>query len=798
MSCKSKFRLPVGLVMPVIAILLSISGPGYSAGTDIELVRDGKTQFAVVLPSDPEPEENLAAQELIDAIRQMTGARLSIGKSTDNGSKIYLGSVEAFVKSGMLSQIVGSIPVLNPEQYVTFAQGGNFLMLGGSPQAVLWAVYGLLQDFGCRWYMPGKAGEVIPSRKHLSIGSDQRIMGPAFPYREIAFVWGRSPERQEAHRLWKQRNRFATPPIKIGHNFKASLPPEASFEKRPDLYALFGGQRVKQQICTTHPDVIRMVIRTINEYFDEHPDVLCYALGPDDNVDFCECERCRALDTGEYDDELERPVVTDRYIAFANQVAEGIQERHPGKMVSIFAYNNHIKPPVNHPVLPQIAVFFTTNRYCAGHGIGDPVCSSRQQMKIDLARWAELSTHVYIFDYDPAPYNSEFQWPLFGARAREMDIYKTLGVKGIFSHSSASWATLSPNFWVTGQCLWGTDCTARELLRDYCDGFFGMDPQGPSSAGLQEIADNMFSFYENLEGCFTAYRPQLKWESQDYKTIYSSRCLRACRDYLNRTLKAAQSVSLPQRDIVISRVEMVDLGFQYLENYVACQRLLEKNSGGEQFVSSLKACFHAVETMLEMNPDYIEGRSAVSDVIRGLSEGRNLKTDAPFGLVTKWNVIGPFDNTGLLGHNGVFPPEKEINLDAQYEGAEGPVAWRIIDASERLGYIDLLQHFKRQDWASIYALNYIQASHECDVQLRMGSNDGMKLWIDGELLLDTGDGGRPAYFDSDIIPVHLKAGVTPVLLKVSQMERSWGFYFRITDTDGRQYKDIRLSPVPFQ
>ena len=45
------------------------------------------------------------------------------------------------------------------------------------------------------------------------------------------------------------------------------------------------------------------------------------------------------------------------------------------------------------------------------------------------------------------------------------------------------------------------------------------------------------------------------------------------------------------------------------------------------------------------------------------------------GFVTAWHVIGPFDNTGEKGYDVAYPPEREINLTATYDGKKGPVTW---------------------------------------------------------------------------------------------------------------------------
>jgi hypothetical protein len=173
----------------------------------------------------------------------------------------------------------------------------------------------------------------------------------------------------------------------------------------------------------------------------------------------------------------------------------------------------------------------------------------------------------------------------------------------------------------------------------------------------------------------------------------------------------------------------------------------------------------------------------------GMTYGRDLT------LVTSWNAIGPFDNAGGKGHDTVYPPETGIDSKATCGGLGGPVSWKTVSSPTGQGYVNLLHHFAPKDWVTVYALAYIHADQAMDAQLRVGSNDTVKVWLGGRLVWNF-DEGRKAQYDQDIVPVHFEAGATPVLLKVSQTGGDWGFYFRITDGAGKPIQGVRVKLNP--
>ena len=173
--------------------------------------------------------------------------------------------------------------------------------------------------------------------------------------------------------------------------------------------------------------------------------------------------------------------------------------------------------------------------------------------------------------------------------------------------------------------------------------------------------------------------------------------------------------------------------------------------------------------------------------------GGDVNLQETYATRTNWMLIGPFPNKGdFQGHNTEYPPEKEIDLTAVYDGVNGPVQWTEYKQQGHLASVDLKKVYTPSDNVCAYALCYVTSPIERDVQIRLGTNDSGKLWLGGKLIYDYPyEGG--AVLDRDVIQTTLPEGTTPLLLKVCNGELNWGFVFRITDLKGEIMEDIRYS-----
>ena len=163
------------------------------------------------------------------------------------------------------------------------------------------------------------------------------------------------------------------------------------------------------------------------------------------------------------------------------------------------------------------------------------------------------------------------------------------------------------------------------------------------------------------------------------------------------------------------------------------------------------------------------------------------------GFITEdtWWTLGPFDNTGGIGHNTAYIPEDitQVDITTKYDGIEGKVSWQKSTDRTLDGYIGLGRDV---DWGVAYAFATVISPDERKVQFRFDSDDQGKIWLNGkEVHAHTRT--YSAQIDRDIIPVTLKPGKNSILVKVCEEEEGWGFYLRITDTDGKLFDDLIIN-----
>jgi hypothetical protein len=83
-----------------------------------------------------------------------------------------------------------------------------------------------------------------------------------------------------------------------------------------------------------------------------------------------------------------------------------------------------------------------------------------------------------------------------------------------------------------------------------------------------------------------------------------------------------------------------------------------------------------------------------------------------------------------------------------------------------------------------YALLHVKATAPQDATLLVGSDDGVKIWVNGAVV-HTRDVGRGMRVDEDQVRIHLKAGWNRLMFKVTQRGQGWGLAARIADADLR-------------
>ncbi|HTI51434.1 MAG TPA: hypothetical protein VL475_10800, partial [Planctomycetaceae bacterium] len=219
----------------------------------------------------------------------------------------------------------------------------------------------------------------------------------------------------------------------------------------------------------------------------------------------------------------------------------------------------------------------------------------------------------------------------------------------------------------------------------------------------------------------------------------------------------------------------------------AVQRLIVQ--GNEQFEKENKSDAKATYERAIASARDDDQVQAIKKRLAELGE----KVDLPrhFGFLLNWRLIAPFDNVEKKGFNVVYPPEKELDFNAEYEGKEGmKVRWTSHTTDNEYGIVDLAKALAPFKGAISYAATEFVSDKERTVDFRLGTPNSWKVWLNGELLFAREEYHRGMSLDQYRMRGKLKAGKNVILIKVLQNEQTeewaqrWQFQLRVCDATG--------------
>lgn len=161
-----------------------------------------------------------------------------------------------------------------------------------------------------------------------------------------------------------------------------------------------------------------------------------------------------------------------------------------------------------------------------------------------------------------------------------------------------------------------------------------------------------------------------------------------------------------------------------------------------------------------------------------------------FGFLSSWKMIGPFDNKDMKGFAAVYPPEENVDLTAEYDGQLGRVRWQQVSTDHDYGIVDISEEFENYKGSAMYATTTWTSSGDQAVELRLGTPNAWKLWVNGELVFQREEYHRGTRMDQYTVPVQLTTGPNTILLKICQNEQDqpWAqryqFQLRVCDATG--------------
>ena len=167
-----------------------------------------------------------------------------------------------------------------------------------------------------------------------------------------------------------------------------------------------------------------------------------------------------------------------------------------------------------------------------------------------------------------------------------------------------------------------------------------------------------------------------------------------------------------------------------------------------------------------------------------------------FGFLPQWSIVGPFDNREEKGFAVAYGPELEVNASkdpnpqAEYDGQSDKVRWQSIATTDDYGVVDIAKQIENYKGSLMYATTTWTSDKEQQAEIRLGTPNSWKLWVNGKLIFEREEYHGSSQLDQYRIPVSLKAGSNTLMLKICQNEQTqdWAqryeFRIRICNSTG--------------
>jgi len=452
-------------------------------GQSVTLVRDGKSDHAIVLSPTCAPSERHGAEELSRFIEEISGARLPVVTDAEAGERpmICVGESAATHRLGIA--VDGSR--LGSEGYVVRTVPPHLIIVGGRLRGTMYGCYSFLEDhLGCRWFTPDCS--CIPRQRTIKLPALDKTYVPPLEYRATDYPNSRDGD-------WATRNKMNGTLVECDeaqggkisyshfvHTFNALIPPDEYFDTHPEYFSEINGERRREhtQLCLTNPEVLELGKRRLRQWMQEAPEATIFSVSQNDWYNYCECAECTRL--AEEEGSQAGPL-----LHFVNALAESVEQDFPDKIVDTLAYQYTRKPPLHVKPRPNVAIRLCSIECCFTHPLD--TCPENASFVEDIRGWHRICNRLHIWDYVIDYAHCVMPFPNLRVLRPNISFFINNGVTGIYEEAnyfSKGGELAELRTYVMAKTLWDPSYDTDTAINEFLEGYYG-----PAAGPLRRYLD---------------------------------------------------------------------------------------------------------------------------------------------------------------------------------------------------------------------------------------------------------------------------------------------------------------------
>ena len=273
---------------------------------------------------------------------------------------------------------------LRDDGYRYFDEDGTLVIEGAARQGCITGVYRFLQN-ECGWSELIAGESFLEETDYINIPAGiSKAETPAFDH----FY----PHGSDWNPFHRDQSKYASTGV-ISHACHGLQ--SQNFFELPSM---------PHQPCYTDDEMYEVCLKNVEKYVAArygNPNFRAVDVAMPDSNDFCFCDTCMKM----FVDEGRTSAAPVVY--FANRLSEDMNEKYPGLIYQIFAYNDTNKPPKNLRPNEYVHVTYCFDIICGNHPLDGTECSGEAnkwgRKSPDFAEWFEgwcgITENIYVWFY---------------------------------------------------------------------------------------------------------------------------------------------------------------------------------------------------------------------------------------------------------------------------------------------------------------------------------------------------------------------------------------------------------------
>ena len=558
-----------------VVLVLAIAVTCFGAKWENSLKPQGKEvsvpitkATAIIISKDAKENEVLASKDLAEFLGKIYNVDIKVLNDTDkiSGNFISLGDTKQFKSSKI------ALPSLNADGYSIINKNNNIYINGGWRSGATTGVYALLEeDLGCRfWTCLGD--DTYPTISTKKIVFVPRSYNPSFLTRYTnADVYEESED-------WQRKNRAMPWRKEGGCHTVFNYVPVSNFETHPEWFSEYDGVRQPKQVCWSNKEMVDLMTKNAIEALRKSgQNILC--ISPRDGIPCCACAECEAYDKAHGNTKCAS------LIRGMNHIAKEVKKEFPNCLVQTLAYLDTINPPENMVLEDNLGIVLCSDSCDWDYPLCDYNESTFFQSK--AKEWRKICKNVLSWNYVQNYDHHALPNPNITVVAKNIKIMNGWGLNGVYLQTIAGDSLNNDAYlktWLWNKLLWDPSLDAKELIKDYCYGYYG-DAIGeemlkyenslinmyekahaiahnPNEKVSEKVVGNLTVSDRNVEGEGVIFKNGIRWTPEE--KIYSDEWINEAETILNKAL------SLAKTDAEKDKVIYVKSNLDYL---IICKKL---------------------------------------------------------------------------------------------------------------------------------------------------------------------------------------------------------------------------------